>query len=273
MNDILIQEAEEFDLAATLECGQCFRWNRQEDGSYLGVVQSKVLNIKKAENGILLKNVSQQEFKTFWAHYFDLDLNYSHIRSEISKIDKNLKEACDFAPGIRILKQDPWETLCSFIISQNNNIPRIKGIIENMCLRFGAHLFENFYSFPSADVISKLSLSDLSYLKCGFRDKYILDAAKKVSSGEINLESLSKITIEEARAKLMGIHGVGPKVAECVLLYGVHRLEAFPADVWIKRAMKNIFPQYSCNDFGKFAGIAQQYIYHYVRNSKKNFID
>lgn len=267
-NDIILKNVENFDLDETFNCGQCFRWMKIGDKSFVGVVKNKVLNIKKLGNDIILRNVTEEDFKNFWINYFDLNLNYSDIKLEISKINKTLKNACDFAPGIRILKQDPWETLCSFIISQNNNIPRIKGIIERLCRKYGEHLFDEFYSFPNAETISRLNLEDLAFLKCGFRDKYILDAAKKVTMGEVNLNLISDMSIKETRDELMKIRGVGSKVAECVLLYGMHKLEAFPEDVWIKKAMMKIFPEYTSSDFGKFAGIAQQYIYHYVRMNK-----
>lgn len=269
--DILLKKVENFDLDETFECGQCFRWKKVGKGNYIGVVKNKVLKIEKLGNDIIFKNTKEEDFKKIWADYFDLNLNYSDVKKELSKINKTLKDACNFAPGIRILKQDSWETLCSFIISQNNNIPRIKGIIEILCREYGKHLFDKFYSFPEAEVIAKLSLNDLAPLKCGFRDKYILDAAKKVASGEINLNLISNMELDEVRLELMKINGVGKKVAECVLLYGMHRLEAFPEDVWIKKAMEKLFPEYKPCDFGKFAGIAQQYIYHYVRINKDLF--
>ena len=269
--DIILKNVENFDLDETFECGQCFRWRKIDIGEYIGVVRDKVLKIKKVENNVILKETSEEDFKNLWTDYFDLKLNYGDVKLELSKINKTLKKACNFAPGIRILKQDPWETLCSFIISQNNNIPRIKGIIERLCRKYGEHLFDDFYSFPEAKVIAGLKLEDLAFLKCGFRDKYILDAAKKVVSGEVNLNLISNMEIDKARFELMKINGVGPKVAECVLLYGMHRLESFPADVWIKKAMDKLFPKYKPSDFGKFAGIAQQYIYHYVRMNKELF--
>lgn len=267
-NQIIIENVKSFDLDETFECGQCFRWNKINNKEYIGVVKDKVLKIEKIANKIILKDTKMEDFKSFWLDYFDLNLNYDEIKLELSKINVTLKNACNFAPGIRILKQEPWETLCSFIISQNNNIPRIKGIIERLCQKYGNHLFGNFYMFPEAKVIAKLNLEDLAFLRCGFRDKYILDAAKKVTNGDINLDLISDMPIEKARLELMKINGVGKKVAECVLLYGMHRLEAFPEDVWIKKAMEKLFPKYDSYKFGKFAGIAQQYIYHYTRMNK-----
>ena len=175
-----------------------------------------------------------------------------------------LKDAAKNAPGIRILAQEPWEALCSFIISQNNNIPRIKGIISRLCETFGKKSGES-YTFPSAETLAVLEPDDLQNLRAGFRAGYIIDGARKVASGEIDLEALRNMPIETAREKLMTIRGVGPKVAECTLLYGLHRLEAFPIDTWIKKAMSTLYEGLKPEDFGEYAGIAQQYIFVQMR--------
>ena len=176
-----------------------------------------------------------------------------------------LAEAAQFAPGIRILNQDPWEALCSFIISQNNNIPRIKGIVERLCQTFGDEIDDGWYTFPTAEKLASLEPEDLQPIRAGFRARYIVDGARKVSSGEINPEKIRVTEINSARSELMKITGVGIKVADCTLLFGLHRVEAFPLDVWMKRAMKTLFPEMSPKDFGEYAGIAQQYIFHYSR--------
>ena len=163
--------------------------------------------------------------------------------------------------------QEPWETLCSFIISQNNNIPRIKGIIDRLCMNFGENQ-NGVYTFPSANIIAKLSLEDLSVLRSGFRAKYILDAAKKVSSGEIDLDTLKSMDIDSARQELMKIKGVGPKVADCTLLFALEHIEAFPKDVWIKRAMEKLFGGQLPECAVPYAGIVQEYIFYYARTTK-----
>lgn len=261
-----IEEASDFDLFEIFNCGQCFRWNQIAENEFTGVAFGRVVKAQKDKSEIILKGTSiAKDFDAVWRDYFDLQTDYSEIKSDLSKLDYNLSLACRYAPGIRILKQEPWETLCSFIITQNNNIPRIKGIIERLCKSFGNEIEPQFFSFPSSLTLAKLKKEDLAPLKCGFRDEYILDAAKKVSFGGINLEKIENMSINEARKELMKIRGVGPKVAECTLLYGFHRLEAFPVDVWMKRALKVFFPQKDISFFGKYSGIAQQYIFHYSR--------
>lgn len=264
--EIITKNVSNFNLSETFNCGQCFRWNKVSNDKFMGIAFGKVLTVSiKDDNTLILENTTTKDYNNIWQNYFDLNTDYNKIKTIISSIDSTLNIACSYAPGIRILKQDPWEALCSFIISQNNNIPRIKSIIERMCCCFGNELEPGFFSFPSYDIISKLSKDDLVPLKCGFRDNYIIDAAKKVSAGEINFEKIKKLPLDEARKELMKIKGVGPKVAECTLLYGLHRLDAFPIDVWMKRAINTFFPGKPISYFGEYAGIAQQYIFHYSR--------
>lgn len=254
----------EFDLRNTFECGQCFRWNETDDGSYCGIVKGKYAQIYRDGDSIVIKNCTEQEFYEIWKDYFDLDNDYNKIRSEIADISPELKHAVDSIDGIRILNQEPWEALCSFIISQNNNIPRIKGIVSRLCENFGEKI-SNGYSFPSAETIAKLSVEDLAPLRSGFRARYIIDAAQKVASGSVDFESIRCTTLEQGRKELMTITGVGKKVAECTLLYGLHRLEAFPIDVWMQKALSTLFKEINIYNLGIYAGIAQQYIFHYSR--------
>lgn len=248
----------DFDLAATLECGQCFRWERQPDGSYLGTAGGRTLRISP-------DHPEDAEQDPFWRGYFDLDRDYAAIRNALSAADPVLAQAAAFAPGIRILNQDPWEALCSFIISQNNHILRIKGIVARLCDAYGVLTPDGIRCFPEPERLAGLDEEALACLRCGFRARYILDAAQKVASGAVNLEALRTCPLNEARANLMTILGVGPKVADCALLYGLHRLDAFPMDVWMKRAMKELFPGRKPEEFGLYAGIAQQYVFHYIR--------
>ncbi len=265
-NEVIIENIDDFDLSETFNCGQCFRWNQAIGSTFTGVAYGRVLNVSKEENRLILSgNNIEKDFEHIWQNYFDLNTDYKNIKLQLAKLDSNLAVACQYAPGIRILRQEPWETLCSFIISQNNNIPRIKGIIERFCELFGEEIESRFFAFPTCETVANLSLSDLAQIKCGFRDKYILDAARKVATGVVNFEVIKNSPLDEARSELMKIKGVGPKVAECTLLYGFHRLEAFPVDVWMKRAMETFFPGKTSSYFGEFAGIAQQYIFHYSR--------
>jgi len=253
-----------FDLKNTFDCGQCFRWNENPDGSFTGIVKDKCVKIYRDNDKIIIENSTEDDFKNLWENYLDLTVCYDDIRNEIISLDSRLQCAVDSINGIRILHQEPWEALCSFIISQNNNIPRIKIIVSRLCENFGEPI-NGGYTFPSADKIAELTVDDLAPLRSGFRAKYIIDAAQKVSSGEVNLEKMRTAPIDECRKELMTIKGVGPKVAECTLLYGLHRLEAFPIDVWMKKALSTLFNGISPENLGQYAGIAQQYIFHYSR--------
>ncbi len=264
-NKIIIKNAANFDLEQTLDCGQAFRWQRDENGVWSGIAFDRCIKLYKSENDIVILNSNKEDFYSVWFNYFDLERDYNAIIKEIS-INKTVANAAKFGGGIRILNQDGWEALCSFIISQNNNIPRIKGIIERLCQNFGTKT-EGGYTFPSADTLAHLNAEDLAPLRCGFRAKYIIDAAQKVSNGAINFELLKKQEYFDARKTLMTIKGVGPKVADCVLLYGLGHFEAFPRDVWINRALDQLFNGELPPCTEKYGGIIQQYIFYYIRNN------
>lgn len=261
-NNIILWQ-EDFDLDQTLDCGQAFRWKKirsEYDCTYTGFFLNDSLTISQKDDYFILHDTSESEFLNKWVEYFDLNTDYFELKKLFSR-DDTLKKACKFSGGIRLLKQDAWECLCSFIISQNNNIPRIKLIIERLCTHYGY--------FPTPDELAVETPESIEYLKSGFRAKYIIDAAQKVSSGEVNLEEIKKMPIEEARQKLIAIKGVGAKVSECVLLFGMYRTEAFPVDVWIKRVLERYYPD-GFPEFAKqYAGIAQQYLFHYIRNFEK----
>lgn len=254
----------DLDLAQTLDCGQCFRWVENPDGSFSGVACGRSV-VARLENGVLTIDGAEEADRGLWSEYFDLSLDYGAVRKELSALHPVLKEAADYAAGIRILRQEPYEALCTFIISQNNNIKRIKGIVQRLCESFGERLPGGGFDFPAAQRMAQLSVEDLAPLRSGFRAKYLVDAAQKVNAGEVDLKSCFFLPYDEARAELMKIKGVGQKVADCTLLFGMHRVEAFPLDVWMKRAMKTCFPGMEPGDFGEYAGIAQQYIFHYSR--------
>lgn len=246
----------DFDLDQTLDCGQAFRWSKTAADSYTGFFLDRRLDISGSGGRFMLHDVSEREFLDVWADYFDLSTDYGELKRIFSE-DETLSKACGFAGGIRLLRQDAWEALCSFIISQNNNIPRIKGIISRLCDELGG--------FPPAEKLSMYTADELSFLRAGFRAKYLVSASSLVAGGEISLEALRTAPIEEARAALMQIKGVGPKVAECALLYGMHRTEAFPVDVWIKRVLERYYPEGFPEFASQWAGIAQQYLFHYIR--------
>lgn len=263
-NGVRVEEVYDLDLAQTLDCGQSFRWTEHEDGSFSGIAFGKFVTVRLENNTLYIENTNKKDFEKFWYDYFDLSLDYGKIRNEISRLHPVLCEAAKYAPGIRILRQEPYEALCTFIISQNNNIKRIKGIVQRLCEYFGEKI-EGGYAFPTAEKMAQLTPDDLAPLRAGFRNRYLIDASQKVASGAVDLEKCRYCDYDEARAELMKITGVGVKVADCTLLFGLHRIEAFPVDVWMKRAMEKLFPNMKPEDFGEYAGIAQQYIFHYSR--------
>ncbi len=249
----------DFDLDDTLDCGQAFRWEKIESehqSAYKGMFLERSLTISQDGDKFIFYNTSAEDFEKIWIKYFDLETDYGKIKIKLSE-DDVLSKACEYAGGIRLLNQDFWECLISFIISQNNNIPRIKGIISRLC--------EHYDHFPQASDLASETPESLSFLRAGFRAKYIIDAARKTASGEINADSIKNMDIDDARKKLMTIKGVGPKVAECVLLFGAHRTEAFPIDVWIKRVMEKYYPDGLPQCAKNIEGIAQQYLFHYIR--------
>ncbi len=265
MDIINLCPTRELDIVKTFECGQCFRWNRDENGVYRGVAMGHAAKIW-AESGRVF--VLSDAPESFWREYFDLERDYASI-SRAFDGGEYLAKCVEYGMGIRILRQEPWEALCSFIISQCNNIKRIKGIVEKLCAMYGEERElegERFYTFPTAQKLSRLSVEELAPLRSGYRAAYIINAAVAVSGGAIDLESLIKADYRTAKKELMKLSGVGEKVANCVVLFGLYHMEAFPVDVWIRRALKEHFPPgFDPDTLGEYAGLAQQYIYFYAR--------
>ena len=269
-NGIAISGVEPLDLAATFDCGQTFRWKPDTGNSFMGIVAGKIIIASKQNNELVLKGASLSE-ADFWIKYFALDIDYTSLQNKL-KSDAILRKCVDFSPGIRVLRQEFFETLITFIISQNNNIPRIRGIVERLCANFGEPVKGRYAqtglnAFPAAERLAECSDIELAPLRAGYRVAGIIDASKKIASGEIKEEELLCAGFDDARKRLLSIYGVGPKIADCVLLFGLGRFESFPADVWIKRAMENLFPGGLPNCAADVEGIAQQYIFHYVRSS------
>ncbi len=262
--NVYISGVPHFGLEETLDCGQAFRWKPFDDESWVGIALGRKLRIGHKNGIITLYDCSLNEYEEKWRLYFDIDRDYGSIIKAISH-NETLKKAANENIGIRILKQDKWEALCSFIISQNNNIPRIKGIIDRLCENFGTPLGDGEYTFPEAETIAKLTPEDLAPIRSGFRARYIIDGAKKYVNKEIDLDLIAVADIETARAELMKITGVGVKVADCTLLFGFQRIDALPRDVWIKRAIEEYFNGTFPECAVKYAGIAQQYLFNYIR--------
>ena len=262
-----------FHLAQTLDCGQAFRWQPcpQNPDVWEGTAFGRFLTLRQA-GGALELRCPQEDFTRVWRSYFDLDTDYEAIRAALAGLHPNLRAAAEYAPGIRILRQEPWEALCSFVLSQNNNILRIKGIIRRFCQLFGQPLAGGAeFGFPPAEAIASLAAEDLAPLHAGYRAPYVLEAARAVAVGSLDLERIAREPAGYGREELRKIRGVGPKVAECVLLYGFHKTECFPLDVWMKRAMAVLLPGFTPEDLGPHAGIAQQYLFHYSRTHPELF--
>ena len=266
--EVEISGVTDFDLVKIFECGQCFRWETDDSGAYTGVAFNRVVRLR-CENGSIFITGTIEDFYSVWYNYFDFERDYKYIREKLC-IDDFMRNATNFGAGIRILRQEKWEALCSFIISQCNNIPRIKKIVASLCREFGDEIeFEGrvYFSFPSAIKLAGLDENDLAPLRCGYRAEYILNAARAVADRTLDLDVLSVSTPEAARAALKMLRGVGDKVADCVLLFGLNMLDAFPRDVWMKRAISRHYGTgFDHGIFDPYAGIAQQYIFHYIRN-------
>ncbi len=286
---IKIEGVDRFDTSKVFDCGQSFRFDRvhasHHEHEFSGCAHGKYISVANDGDTVYIYNLTEREYYDTFEGYLALDRDYCEIDRSILSISDNptLKDAVATSSGIRILKQEPWEAICSFIISQNNNIPRIKKIIAALSQKcgkrvdtahMGGHISEshienegNFYSFPTADEIIPLGVDGLFELKTGFRAKYIFDAATRMQGGDIDLEFIKRTdSTADCSAHLCEIKGVGPKVAACALLFGFARLDAFPVDVWIKKVMAKYFDEgFSPDELGKYAGVAQQYLFYYER--------
>jgi N-glycosylase/DNA lyase len=260
------------DLDRTFDCGQCFRFDKFEDSDfgfvYRGVAFGREISFAERGGNIVAVGCGEEDFNSLWRGYLSLDEDYGAIHKELLSLSQSpaLGLAVEHGKGIRILKQDPWEAICSFIISQNNNIPRIKGLIRALSERAGERIGEGVYTFPEAKAVADLGEEGLRALKVGFRAPYILDAAKKVAEGELDFEKIRQMTTADAERELCRVKGIGPKVADCALLFGFGKYDAFPVDVWIKRVIAKYFDEgFKPADLGRYAGIAQQVLFYYER--------
>lgn len=260
---------ENFSVAETFDCGQCFRFDVTGNTASGYALGKKISFIQLSDSEIFITPCTEEEFRGLWCRYLSLDKDYNAIRKELFALradDKALARAMETGKGIRILSQEPWETLCSFIISQNNNIPRIKKIISALCMRGSEISGGSEVCFPSPETLIKIGEDGLFALKTGFRAAYLTDAAKKVAGGDVDLDKIQKFDLDEATAELCKIKGVGPKVAACTLLFGFGRLDAFPIDVWVKRVIREYYgDDVLPSDFGSYAGLAQQYLFYHKR--------
>ncbi len=281
---IILKNIDSFESTDIFECGQCFRWNLQEDGSYLGVFGENVLQIKKEKESIIMEGLCKHDIKETIEKYFDLKRDYKQIKERLAKIDKNMAISIQYGQGIRLLNQDLWETILSFIISANNNIPRIKGIIERLSKTYGNRITwrgKNYYTFPTAEQLKDVTIKEFRNLGLGFRDKRLYETTQMIVNQQVNLQAMQQNpNTFQVREQLLTLSGVGPKVADCILLFStLKRLEVFPIDVWVRRVMNDLYIQAPNEDkvskrqiermatekFGDLAGLAQQYLFYWRR--------
>ncbi len=309
--------ADSFEPKDVFDCGQCFRWNKEDNDSYTGIFHNCVLNVEKKDNEIIfndmntykekcnykidkskrdienlnkaitksdIKNYSEN-YERMLKEYFDLDRDYTKIKNTLSNVDEYLKNSIEYGKGIRILNQDLWETIISFIISANNNIPRIKGIIERISAKYGTCIEANgkkYFTFPTPNELSKASVQDLRQLGLGFRDVRVFETTRIIANNEIDLKKLYKMPTEDVRNILLTLPGVGPKVADCILLFSdLKRFDVFPIDVWVRRVMNELYiknpdeekvnkkeiRKLADEKFGNLEGIAQQYLFYWKREA------
>ena len=241
-----IENIKSFELADIFDCGQCFRWNKQDDGSYTGVFKENVMNVQKNGDTVIFKGISNGDIKEIVQDYFDLNRNYEEIKETLSKIDDNVKTSIQYGQGIRILNQDLWEMIISYIISANNNIPRIKGIIERLSKTYGKEIEwngEKYYAFPTVEELKDVTVEDYRKLGTGFRDIRLYETVHMILDKKVDLEKMqNNPNTMEVREQLLTLSGVGPKVADCILLFStLKRFEVFPIDVWVRRVMNELY--------------------------------
>jgi N-glycosylase/DNA lyase len=281
-NGLLLEDVRDFDAKHIFECGQCFRWKREKDDSYTGVAYGRVLNVKSDyEKGIVvLNNTNLDDFENIWYNYLDLARDYGAIKEELSQ-DETLKGAIEYGRGIRILNQEPWELIISFIISANNNIPRISKSIDVLSQMFGEPIEyggKTYYSFPTVDRLAQAELEQIDICKAGFRCKYIYKTSRMIFDGEVDIKAVISLDTENTKKELLRLSGVGPKVADCIMLFSMQKHDAYPVDVWVKRVTEHFYihqdvsmkriQDFAGEKFGSLAGFAQQYLFYFAREQK-----
>lgn len=282
-HNTIIENLTDFDLMQTLECGQCFRFHKQAEEEYVIVAYDRLLHIKQEKDKLIFFDCNKDTVENVWIPYFDLDRDYAVIKAYLLKKDNKLKEAVKEKSGVRILNQEFHETLISFIISQNKNIPQIKQIVERISENYGEYLGEvngrKYYTFPSTEKLGMLTEEDFREMRTGFRAPYLFDASQKLFNKEITRDTFDGLSEEDTRGKLLEIKGVGDKVANCVMLFSLGFRAAFPIDVWIKRIMEVVYfegedtpkdkiKEFAINTFGEYGGYAQQYLFYFGKENK-----
>lgn len=276
---LVIKNIDAFQPKHIFECGQAFRWYVEEDGSYTTIHKGRVVNVGKGAEEVILQGTDREDFEKIWYDYFDLGLDYGEIKKKLSQ-DPVLQEAIGFGQGVRILNQEPFETTISFIISANNQIPRIKKSIELISKEYGELIMSykgrDHFSFPRPEALAQVDPEELEAIsRVGYRAKYIVESSRMIAQEEVKLEDLFNLARQEAQEILMKLPGVGPKVSDCILLFALKHKSAFPVDVWVKRVMEHFYfkedtsrkkiSQFANERFGNLGGFAQQYLFYYAR--------
>ncbi|MEG0847638.1 MAG: DNA glycosylase [Niameybacter sp.] len=286
VSNAIVEQVDCFDIGQILESGQVFRFEKVNSHTYVLVAKQKCIKLiqQPGTQSLMIHHTSIGEFEQIWKDYFDLGTDYYKISQTLAKKDEYMKAAIEFGYGVRILKQDPWEMLISFIISQNKGIPQIKQCIANITERYGEEIGydydteKTYYTFPTPERLAMATEEELRACKVGFRAPYIVDACKKVAGGEIDLNEIYILPAMEAKEKLMQIKGVGPKVSDCILLFAYSKMDLFPTDVWIKRVIEGMYfegkeislkaiQNFAREYYGDLAGYAQQYLFFYGREN------
>ena len=275
MTEFRLNNLKDFNIDHIFDCGQCFRWEKQSDGSYTGAAFGKVVNMKVEENTLIIDNCTEADYEGIWRNYLDIDRDYGKVKEALRKDDPIMAKAISFGYGIRILHQELWETTVSFVISQNNNIPRIKGCIENLAKNFGEKICtyrgRTYFALPTPEKLASLKREDLAEIKLGYRDKFLIETAKAwLGTCDAN---------EESYDTLIEYTGIGPKVANCILLFGLCKYDSFPIDVWVRRVMNSLYnieekntkamKEFAKERFGEYGGFAQQYLFYYIRGQEQ----
>ena len=283
MKDYIINTPSDFNLKETLECGQCFHFNMIDENEYVLTAYGHMLHIRQDDKNLIFYDTDDRTYNELWREYFDIDRNYARIKEELLAKDDKLEEAISAMSGVRILNQEFFETLISFIISQNKQIPHIKKIVSDISAKFGTYKGTyggvDMYTFPSLDQLANASEEDFKELKTGFRAPYIMDAIRRNREGQFDENELKSMDYDSCIKELMTIKGVGEKVANCVSLFGLGKKEAFPVDVWIKRIMETMYfdgvdtpkdkiAAFAKEQFGELGGFAQQYLFYYGKSIK-----
>lgn len=279
-NYVVLEGVKNFNIKQVVECGQCFRWKKVTDSNYIGVAYGRVIEVVQEGDKIQILNTTEEDFNNIWQEYFDFNRDYSEVKDKLID-DELLKKSMEFGYGVRVLNQEPFEILISFIISARNSIPVISKTVNNISKKYGTKLQykgEDYYTFPTIEQLSIATEDDIRETGASFRSKYIVDTVRRLKDGELSLEEIMALNDDECHTKLQEFKGVGAKVADCVMLFSMKKTSAFPVDVWVKRAMIYFYDAkdsslnkiriFARDRFGELSGFAQQYLFYYARENK-----